>query len=296
MRIPWYGEDRWWPPRRREGGSPGTNLYPTPAQAHVLRQWIGCQRLIYNAKVQEDRYFRHFQQRRVGTAGIDVPVDQEDSRFITNHPAFRRDVPSQVWRNATVLFRPAYARFFQKGGGRPKRKKKTGRQTLWLTRELFQFHPVASPETGEVVAYHLQVGTAKRPVGLLRYGAHRAHAVPASIHIAHDGGRWWLAFGADAPTVTIPDRDADTATDRIADALRHLSAEQLLPRTLGGDRGGRQALRHLGWMRVWAPAGAPAPYSPAPRGHPMATHGESAGAGVPESAQGRAPCGQGPTG
>ncbi|WP_081503409.1 helix-turn-helix domain-containing protein [Sulfobacillus thermosulfidooxidans] len=30
-------------------------LYPSPEQEPILLQWIGCQRLIYNAKVQEDR-------------------------------------------------------------------------------------------------------------------------------------------------------------------------------------------------------------------------------------------------
>ena len=33
-------------------------LYPTQRQQKILLRWIGCQRLIYNAKVSEDRYFR----------------------------------------------------------------------------------------------------------------------------------------------------------------------------------------------------------------------------------------------
>ena len=52
-------------------------LYPTPHQEQVLLRWIGCQRLIYNAKVQEDRYYRAFQRRFVATAGMRVPVDQQ---------------------------------------------------------------------------------------------------------------------------------------------------------------------------------------------------------------------------
>ncbi len=59
-------------------------LYPNPEQEQILLQWIGCQRLIYNAKVQEDRYFCRFAQRMVGTAGIEVPVDQQYSQFITD--------------------------------------------------------------------------------------------------------------------------------------------------------------------------------------------------------------------
>ena len=52
-------------------------LHPNKEQQQILLQWIGSQRLIYNAKVQEDRYYRRFQQRMVGTAGEQIPLDQE---------------------------------------------------------------------------------------------------------------------------------------------------------------------------------------------------------------------------
>ncbi len=44
-------------------------------QPPVLLRWIGCQRLIYNAKVQEDRFFHRFFRRMGGTAGADIPMD-----------------------------------------------------------------------------------------------------------------------------------------------------------------------------------------------------------------------------
>ena len=80
-------------------------LYPNPEQQQILLRWIGCQRLIYNAKVQEDRYYRRFQQRMVGTAGMEVPVDQQYSRFISDNTAFLKQVPSQILRNGAVKFR-----------------------------------------------------------------------------------------------------------------------------------------------------------------------------------------------
>lgn len=63
-------------------------LYPDAAQQQILLRWIGCQHLIYNAKVQEDRYYRRFQQRMVGMVGKDIPVDQQYSRFITDKTVF----------------------------------------------------------------------------------------------------------------------------------------------------------------------------------------------------------------
>ena len=92
-------------------------------------------------------------------------------------------------------------------------------------------------QTGEVGAYQLTLGTKKFPVGVIPYVAHRSHAMPASIHIAVEGGHWWLSFASDDPDVTMPGRDVDAATEQIAEDLRHLSPNQLAERTLGGDRG-----------------------------------------------------------
>ncbi len=212
-------------------------LYPNKAQQQILLRWIGCQRLIYNAKVQEDRYFRRFARRMVGTAGMPIPVDQQYSHFITERTAFLRAVPSQVLRNGAVRFYQAYQRFWQQLGNRPTLKRKAGHQSVWLTAELFQFLPVTDPATGAVRGYRLQVGTDKFPVGVIPYQAHRLHAIPASIHLAVEGGRWWLAFSAEDSTVTLPERDPDEAVDRIAADLRRRPAERLAERTLGGDRG-----------------------------------------------------------
>ena len=212
-------------------------LYPNQEQQQILFQWIGCQRLIYNAKVQEDRYFRQFAQRMVGTAGEPIPVDQQYSQFITDRTPFLRAVPSQILRNGAVKFRQAYSRFFQKLGGRPKIKKKTGRQAVWVTSELFQFLPPIDEPIGAIASYQLTLGTKKYPVGVIPYVAHRPHEVPSSIHIAVEGGQWGLSFAAEDATVVLPGNTPDAAVEQIVEDLRHLSPDQLAERTLGGDRG-----------------------------------------------------------
>jgi len=193
--------------------------------------------VIYNAKVQEDRYFRTFARRLVGTAGEPIPVDQEYRRFITERTAFLREVPSQILRNGAVKFRIAYQRFFRQLGGRPKIHRKSGRQAVWITNELFEFLPDTDAATGALVGYRLTVGAKKFPVGVIPYTAHRTHAIPHSIHIAVEGGHWWLSFSAEDPTVTLPGKTADAATAQIAEDLRHLSPAPLTEQTLGGDRG-----------------------------------------------------------
>ena len=111
-------------------------LYPNSEQQPILLRWIGCQRVIYNAKVQEDRYFRCFQRQMVGTVGMDIPNDQQYRRFISDTTAFLRDVPSQILRNGATTFANAYTRFFKKLGGRPKLHKKSGRPAVWIAQEL----------------------------------------------------------------------------------------------------------------------------------------------------------------
>ncbi len=187
--------------------------------------------------MQEDRYFRRFARRMVGTAGDPIPVDQQYRQFITERTPFLREGPSQILRNGAVKFRQTYSRFFQKLGGRPKIKKKTGRQAARLTQELFAFIPQINAATGEITAYHLHVGPRKFPVGMIPYKAHRSHGMPSSIHVAVEGGHWWLSFAAEAPNVTMAATTVEATVKQRAEDLRHLSPDQLAERPLGGDRG-----------------------------------------------------------
>jgi putative transposase len=57
--------------------------HPTKAQQQTLLRWIGCQRFIYNAKVQEDEYFRRFARKSLALAGQFAPIDQQYSHFKT---------------------------------------------------------------------------------------------------------------------------------------------------------------------------------------------------------------------
>jgi putative transposase len=127
-------------------------------------------------------------------------------------------------------------------GASQDQKKKIGRQVVWITQELFTFVPRVDEAAGTVQCYQLDVGTHKCPVGFIPYVAHRPHAVPSSIHITVEGDHWWLSFAADDPTVTLLGKDVDVATERIAEDLRHLSADPLAERALGGDRGVAQPL------------------------------------------------------
>lgn len=204
--------------------------YPTQAQQNVLLQWIGCQRFIYNAKVGEDRYYRAFARKSLEHTGQFAPIDQQYSQFKNAElTPWLSEVPSQLLRNGAVKWRQAYSRFFAGLGGRPAIHNKHGKQSLWLTSELFSFEPATNPSTGEIT-HILRIGTKKHPVGVVAFVAHRAYQAPASIHLSVHAGRWHVSFNFDNGAVE--STDAETT-----ECLRRFSASELAGMTVGLDRG-----------------------------------------------------------
>ncbi len=80
-------------------------------------------------------------------------------------------------------------------------------------------------------------GPTNFPWGSSRIGRIVPMPCPPRSTLRVDGCQWWLSFAADDATMAIPGKDTDTATEQIAEDLRHLSRDQLAERTLGGDRG-----------------------------------------------------------
>lgn len=204
--------------------------YPTPEQEQILLQWIGCQRHIYNAKVREDQYFRRFARKSLQHAGQFAPIDQQYSQFKTDLTPFLSEVPSVVLRNGAVLWKQAYSRYFSKLSGRPSIHKKHGRQSVWLTSEVFEFRPAVDASTGEITGHQLHLGTRKFPVGVLPLKAHREYGIPASLHVSVHAGRWHVSFNYDDGIPEPFDKD-------IAAWLSQHDEAELFGMTIGLDRG-----------------------------------------------------------
>jgi putative transposase len=198
--------------------------YPTEQQAQVLLQWIGAQRFIYNAKVSEDRYFRRFAHRSLSHTGEYAPIDQQYAQFKTELTPWMKQIPSQVLRNGAVKWKQGYDRFFAKLAGRPTLHSKHGKQSVWLTSELFKFKTVES-------GYELHLGTKTKNLGVLRFKAHNLYQVPVTIHISIQGGRWFVSFNYDDKTNIEPKEE-----DTIAYLLK-FSRDELSKMTVGIDRG-----------------------------------------------------------
>ena len=144
--------------------------YPKGKQGSTYSQWIGCQRFIFNSKVEEDQYFRTFRNHSLDLTGQYTPTDQQYSQFKDKElTPFLYDVPSQILRNGAYRYMQAHMRFTQGLAGRPAKKKAHGRQTVMLTNELFKFVPtgrvVQATKEGYVIHEHkLFIGTDKFPV------------------------------------------------------------------------------------------------------------------------------------
>jgi putative transposase len=204
-------------------------IYPTGPQAQTLLRWIGCQRFIYNAKVSEDRYFRTFARKSLAHAGELAPIDQQYAQFKTELTPWLDEVPSVILRNGAVLWKQAYGRFFRQLGGRPTTRKAHGRQSVWITSELFEFVPETDVASGEI-SYRLLIGTKKFPVGEVRLNAHHAFTPPASIHISVHAGRWHVGFTTDDGVPEVKDEET-------AEWLASFTEEELAAATVGIDRG-----------------------------------------------------------
>jgi putative transposase len=204
--------------------------YPDTAQAHILLQWIGCQRHIYNAKVREDRYFRSFAKKSLNHVGQYAPIDQQYSHFKSELTPFLSEVPSQVLRNGASKWKEAYSRYFGNLGGRPTLQNKHGKQSVWLTSELFNFSPVMDVDTGEIKSYALNIGTKKYPIGTIKFKAHKPYKIPNSIHLSIHAGCWFLSFNYD-------DKIPEPTQQEVVDYLMQFSQQELDSMTVGLDRG-----------------------------------------------------------
>ncbi|AOU97716.1 transposase [Acidihalobacter yilgarnensis] len=204
--------------------------YPTKAQEKILLQWIGCQRHIYNAKVREDQYFRRFACKSLQHVGQCVPMDQQYAQFKTELTPWLSDVPSVVLRNGAVLWKQAYGRYFSKLGGRPVIHRRHGKQSVWITSELFEFVPMVDAETGEITGHQLHLGTQKFPVGIIAFKAHKEYRLPASLHLSIHAGRWHVSFNYDDGMPEPTDRET-------TDYLTQFDESELRAMTVGLDRG-----------------------------------------------------------
>ena len=167
-----------------------THFNPSSDMAQTLSQWIGCARVIFNAKCDEDRYLRTYATKYL-PIGTYPEVNKTASQFKNPElTPWLSDCPSQILRNAATIWAHTYSRFFKGLGGRPQRKTKAKGNYIWLTKELFRLR-------WENSMCLLTLGTAANPIGTVRIKWNKSRIPkqnPNSVWIRKTAHRWYVSF------------------------------------------------------------------------------------------------------
>ena len=154
----------------------------------MLSQWMGCARLVWNAKVAEEKYYRTF-ARKYYPIGTYAPIDQKTSQFKSKElTPWLSKCPSQIIRNSAVNWYQTYQKFMKGLCGRPKIKPKLDRGSIYLTREVFRFDHC---EDGNV---RLFIGTKTNNMGYLSFKAHSKFETPNSLYVCKERGQYYVSF------------------------------------------------------------------------------------------------------
>lgn len=162
---------------------------PTSDQANKLSQWIGCARVIWNAKVQENEYFYSLDKKFAGPAH-DSYIDQQYSQFKSESTSFLNECPSQILRNETTKWYQTMQKAFQGLCGYPQYRSRGKNDSIHLTREVFRLE---KDQSGNI---RLFIGTKTNNIGYLNIKWHSKNfQEPASIRIKRvPSGKWYVSF------------------------------------------------------------------------------------------------------
>ncbi len=200
---------------------------PTKAQKIVIGQWLGCARFIWNAKCDEDTYLSQF-ARRYLPIGTYPPINQTFSQYKSEELSpWLSDCPSQILRNSAVNWHKTYQNFLKGRCNKPRRKKKSDRASIYLTRELFQFETCAD---GNI---RLFIGSKRNNIGYLAIKFHGPFQKPNSLTISRKNGKYRVSFCYDDGI----NSDGLCSAQEHLDHLKTLEKEDLEKFTIGIDRG-----------------------------------------------------------
>lgn len=202
--------------------------YPTKAQKLALCQWMGCARAIWNAKCEENKYYTQY-ARKYHPIGTYAPVDATYSQFKDNElTPWLKKCPSQILRNSATNWYKTYCGFMQGENGKPKRKPKGDKGSIYLTNELYRF------EQNEKGDWLLYVGVKRNNIGVLEVNFHREFEIPKSLTITRKGGDYFVSFCYDLPTENNkPAKDQE----QLFQYFQSLSEDQLQALVKPMDRG-----------------------------------------------------------
>ena len=197
---------------------------PTAKQKEKLNQWMGCARYIWNVKTAGEQ-----EERRILAEKGEFPeINAAYAHFKNKEQTpWLYECPSVILRNIIANWKKTYQNFFKKLCGRPRFKKRDGRGSIYLTRELFEFRKGADG------VIRLFIGGQKYNLGPLSIKNHKKYKTPKSIYIRRKHDKYWVSFCYDDPA---PTPEQLTEKQQLK-TLRKKGEEYLEKHTIGIDRG-----------------------------------------------------------
>ncbi len=162
--------------------------HPTDEQKIILSQWIGCARVVWNAKCEEWKYESTYVRKYMAIgnyAEINATYSQYKDSDLT---PYLSKVPSQILRNSATNWYDTMQKWLKGLCGPAQRKKKGSEESVYLTSELYKFVLNADG------ILSLFIGTKKFPVGELKFNAHKDFNIPKSIRIKKKANHWYVSF------------------------------------------------------------------------------------------------------
>ena len=200
---------------------------PKPHQKLILSQWMGCARVVWNAKVDEEKYHRTF-ARKYYPIGTFSPIDQTLAQFKSEElTPWLSACPFSIMKNSVHNWFETYRKFMKGQCRRPKRKPKTDQGSVLLTRDMFRFERCAYGKM------RLFVGLKRKNIGYLSFKATAPFSTPNMLYIRRERGRYYVSFCY----------EDGQSTERLSDNSEHLAVlqfatkEYLEENTLGVNRG-----------------------------------------------------------
>jgi len=185
---------------------------------------MGCARYIWNAKCHTDKEER----QRLAAQAKFPPIDATYTQYKNKeNTPWLYECPSVILRNSVSNWKATYQNFFKKLCGRPQPKKKDGRGSIHLTRELFSF------VKGEDGVTRLSIGLKRNNIGYLSIKNHRRYKEPASIYIRKKHNTYWVSFCYQDPCAP----QENKSTKETLEMLRKKGKDYLEAHTVGIDRG-----------------------------------------------------------
>ena len=204
----------------------------------ILPRWIGCQRFIYNAKVEEDKLFSaqwRMEKRLNPSTEIRSPVDQTYSHFKSDElTPWLFEVPRGILRNGCFRWMTAKNRQLKGTAKAPRKRNPWNFDSVLLTSELFRFvdHPCGGRDKAGNSRRRIEIGTKAKPLGFIDFDAKRPYALPKMLTVRRTGtGKWYVSFNFDETLDIVLRSESELAYE-----LNGLSDDELQARTLGIDR------------------------------------------------------------